>query len=91
MFTIVTQQFMAVDHRTELLKRQGRKQCFYTDVYLSHIQFYTSTYSITTRKSVTMSNSGVALGKKDPQNVREAGCIRNSYRSIDERHVFVII
>lgn len=80
MFTIVTQQFMAVDHRTELLKRQGRKQCFYTDikkkqlyknVYLSHIQFYTSTYSITTRKSVTMSNSVVVQGKKDPQNQSE--------------------
>lgn len=35
MFTIVTQQFMAVDHRSELLKRQEKKQCFqcfYTDV-----------------------------------------------------------
>lgn len=37
-----------------------------------------------------MSNS-VVLGKKDPQNVREAGCIRNSYGSLDGMYVFVII
>lgn len=38
-----------------------------------------------------MSNSVVAQGEKDPQNVREAGCLRNSLCSIDDMYVFVVI